>query len=238
MSNYNKKRGDIIWSLVQRISLRSGFIAKRFEVAGAVATYAMWLKARGLSDTKLFASREPMWKSVFDRLQKGPWTVLEFGVAAGAASKYWLSEIPNPDLRWHGFDVFTGLPEAWMRGGVEFAEEGAFDAGGKTPDIDDTRATWHVGLVDDTLPKLDFDGDGPVCVLLDFDLYGPTSFALNWLAGRLKPGDVLYFDEAYDPWHERRALDEFLDAGHKVKPLGSTGIALLLEYQGYEALTP
>jgi O-methyltransferase len=159
---------------------------------------------------------------------------LEFGVAAGAASRHWLSEINNPDLKWHGFDVFTGLPEAWTRGGVEFAEQGMFDAGGTPPDIRDPRVTWHVGLVEDTLPKLDLDINGALCVLLDFDLYGPTAFALNWLAERLKAGDLLYFDEAYDPWHERRAIDEFLDAGHRVRAIGATGIALMLEYERFE----
>jgi hypothetical protein len=68
-------------------------------------------------------------------------------------------------------------------------------------------------------------------VLFDLDLYEPSAFALQWLGGHLKRGDLLYFDEAYDPWHERRLLDESLDGGHRLRVIGSTGIALMLEYQ-------
>jgi hypothetical protein len=68
--------------------------------------------------------------------------------------------------------------------------------------------------------------------LFDLDLYEPSAFALKCIAGHLKPGDLLYFDEAFDPWHERRLLDELLDQGHRVRALGSTGIALMLEYEG------
>jgi hypothetical protein len=42
---------------------------------------------------------------------------------------------------------------------------------------------------------------------------------------RLRPGDVLYFDEIYDPFHERRGADEFLDAGHRLIPIGTTGMS-------------
>src|SRR5262245_32555337 len=117
MPSYNKKRGDIVWSLVQRLALKSEFAAKRLEMIGGVSSYAMWLKARGFDRAKHFTTREPMCQSIFPRLSTGTCTVLEFGVASGAATRFWLSEITNPDLRWHGFDVFTGLPEAWMRGG-------------------------------------------------------------------------------------------------------------------------
>ncbi len=140
--------------------------------------------------------------------------------------------LTNPDLRWHGFDTFSGLPEPWIRGGVEFARSRTFDRGDRTPDINDERVTWHVGRVEHTLPTAAIDFGPPLFVLLDLDLYVPSAFALRWLAGRLKPGDLLYFDEAYDPWHERRVLDEFLDEGHRVRAIGSTGVALMLEYLG------
>jgi hypothetical protein len=54
------------------------------------------------------------------------------------------------------------------------------------------------------------DARGRLFVVFDLDLYAPTAFALEWVTPKLKPGDLLYFDEAYDPWHERQALDEFL----------------------------
>jgi hypothetical protein len=80
-------------------------------------------------------------------------------------------------------------------------------------------------------PRRRSDFDPPLCVLFDLDLYEPSAFALGWLAGHLKRGDLPYFDEAYDPWHERRLLDEFLDAGHRVRTVVSTGLTLMLEYQ-------
>jgi hypothetical protein len=123
------------------------------------------------------------------------------------------------------------LPEPWIRSGIQFADVGTFDAGGAPPDIADPRVTWHVGRIEQTLPAAELDFEPPVCVLFDLDLYEPSAFALEWLMPHLKRGDLLYFDEAYDPWHERRLLDEFLDAGHRVRTIGSTGIALMLEYQ-------
>lgn len=165
-------------------------------------------------------------------LGSGRVTVLEFGVASGDATRHWLSTLRNPELRWHGFDTFTGLPEPWVRGGIEFAKAGTFDAGGVPPNITDERVTWHVGLIEDSLPAVDIDLSSPLCVLFDLDLYLPSKFALDWLIPHLKLGDLLYFDEAYDPWHERRLLDQFLDCGHRVQAIGSTGMALMLRYEG------
>jgi hypothetical protein len=159
-------------------------------------------------------------------------TVLEFGVAAGDATRTWLSLLPNPELSWHGFDTFTGLPTPWIRGDFTVAEAGTFDAGGGPPSIDDPRITWHAGLVEDTLPVARLDLGPPLFVLFDLDLYEPTAFALRWLAPHLKRGDLLYFDEAYDPWHERRLLDEFIDDGHQVRAVGSNSVGLMLEYAG------
>jgi hypothetical protein len=203
-------------------------LAKSLEIAGNVASFGMWQRSRGF-DGKVYATRERLWEAESGRFETGRVTVLEFGVAHGDATRFWLSMLPNAELRWHGFDTFEGLPEAWMRGGVQFAGRGLFDAGGKPPDIADPRVTWHPGRIDKTLPAADVDYSSRLCVLFDMDLYGPSAFALTSIGDKLKPGDVLYFDEAYDPEHERRALDEFLDRGYQVRVVGSTGIALMVE---------
>jgi hypothetical protein len=228
---YNKRAHDEVWSLVKWCSSRWPFFAKSLEISGNVASFATWQVARGLDGGAHYGSRERLWRSTSGRLRSGRVTILEFGVASGAATRFWLSTLANPELRWHGFDTFTGLPQPWIRGGVQFADAGEFDVGGRPPDIVDPRVTWHVGRIEDTLPKAELDLASRLCVLFDLDLYEPSAFALEWLSGHFKRGDLLYFDEGYDPWHERRALDEFLDRGHRVRTIGSTGIALMLEYQ-------
>ncbi len=224
MSRSNPTSHELVFSTVDGMASASQFLGRSIELAGNVAGYALWRQARGFRPRR-FLHRERLWRdALFPRL-KGPVTVLEFGVASGDATRFWLGALRQPDLRWHGFDTFTGLPEGWRRGGIEYSAQGRFDTGGAPPDISDSRVSWHVGLVEDTLPKLELPPDGQLCVLLDLDLYGPTAFALNWLANRLQPGDILYFDEIYDPWNERRALDEFLDVGNRLTPIGSTGMS-------------
>jgi len=228
VSGSNPKSHELVFWTVSRISSTSRFLGRAMELAGNVAGYALWCQERGFRPP-CYLHRERLWSdAVFPRLT-GPTTVIELGVAAGHATRYWLGALPNPDLRWHGYDTFRGLPEGWSRGGVEFSAPGRFDAGGAPPDIADTRVQWHVGLVEETLPQIDLRAGDRLCVLFDLDLYAPTAFALDWLGPHLRPGDVLYFDEIYDPWHERRALDEYLDAGHSLTPIGSTGMSAAFE---------
>lgn len=228
---YNKRSHDLVWSWLKRACSSSSLLAKSFEILGNVASFARWQTARGLDGGGLYATRARLWRAASVPLRRGKVTVLEFGVASGDATRFWLSMLKNPELEWHGFDTFTGLPEPWVRGGIQFADVGTFHAGGVPPDIHDPRVTWHEGRIEQTLPAAAINFDVPLCVLFDLDLYEPSAFALEWLTGRLKRGDLLYFDEAYDPWHERRVLDEFLDRGHRVRAIGSTGIALMLEYE-------
>ena len=220
-----------MWSWLKEACARSSFLAKFLEISGNVASFATWQGERGLDAGPRYRTREQLWRAASAPLRRGRATVLELGVASGDATRVWLSMIENPELQWHGFDTFTGLPAPWVRGGIRFADTGTFDAGGVPPNVADPRITWHTGRVEETLPTAEIDFAAPLCALFDLDLYEPSAFALDSLACKLKPGDLLYFDEAYDPWHERRLLDEFLDAGHRVRVVGSTGIALMLEYQ-------
>jgi hypothetical protein len=229
---YNKRSHDWVWSWLKDACRSSSLIAKFLEISGSVASFATWQSARELDGVPTYRTRGQLWQAASERLQRGKATVLELGVASGDATRFWLSMVRNPELEWHGFDTFTGLPEPWVRGGIRFAEPGTFDAGGAPPDVTDPRVIWHVGRIEETLPGAEIDFESPLCVLFDLDLYGPSAFALEWLLDHLKRGDLLYFDEAYDPWHERRLLDEFLDRGHRVRAIGSTGIALMLEYRG------
>lgn len=230
--NYNKRWHDAVWSTILATSRRSPFFGKSLELAGHVSSFGQWQRARGFQHARCHPNRQSLWATVLPRLASGPVTVLEFGVAQGATTREWLEAIDNPELRWHGFDVFTGLPQPWVRGGLEFAPKGAFDANGEPPSIDDSRVTWHAGLVEETLPRFELVDSGRLCVLFDLDLYEPKAFALDHLTPHLRPGAMLYFDEAYDPAHERRLIDEFIGRGHRLHAMGTTGIALLFEYQG------
>jgi len=158
---------------------------------------------------------------------------MEFGVAWGYATNWWLQRLPDRNLTWHGFDTFTGLPTTWDREGLIVAPLGAFSAHGDTPRIDDSRVEWHVGDVKQTLAARDWSGLGgrPLFVMFDFDLYEPTAVAMQALLPYFKAGDVLYFDEAFDAWNERRAIDELLLGRFHVTCLGSTATALALRLE-------
>jgi hypothetical protein len=231
-SVFDKRSHDLLWYWLTRVCSRSKLLARGLEIVGNIASFASWQMARGLEGGGRYPTRESLWRAEIPPLRIGKATVLEFGVALGHGTRLGLSMLHNDELRWHGFDTFTGLPQPWERGGLRFVDAGAFDVGGAPPQILDPRVTWHVGLLEETLPGVTIDFESPLLVLFDLDLYEPSAFALALLEERFKPGDILYFDEAYDPWHERRLIDEFVDRGHRVRALGSTGTALMLEYQG------
>lgn len=126
------------------------------------------------------------------------------------------------ELVWHGFDRFTGLPRAWRE-----HPQGAFDAGGKPPPVDDERVLWHVGDSQDTLGAIDLVAarNAQWLVIFDLDLYEPTAFAWEAIGTHLRPGDLLYFDEAMDG-DERRVLDEMVLPLMGCEPVGATPLAL------------
>jgi len=208
-------------------------IAGPFSQVGVLADYAQWKRARlAGAGRPLFSHREKLWQAMQPALaRRGALTALEFGVAWGYASSWWLERLPDPHLEWHGFDTFTGLPASWDRAGLTVYGAGAFSAQGKTPPIADPRVRWHVGDVAHAIGELDWQAARacPMFLLFDFDLYEPTRVALEAALPFLAPGDVLYFDEAFDAWNERKAIDELLLAHFCVRCLGSTATALALE---------
>jgi hypothetical protein len=160
---------------------------------------------------------------------------LEFGTAGGAALRWWLERNRNPASRFHSFDTFTGLPEDW--GGIK---AGTFTQGGRPPQVDDARVTFHVGLFTATLPGFLRAPRGPrrLVVHVDPDLYSSTLYVLTMLAPRLAAGDVLLladFCSMRHPTHVFRAFHDFVAAyglqyevlvssnfGHQVAALVST----------------
>ena len=191
--------------------------------AGQTADFIDWQQRVFGHPPTIFERREGLWERLAHRLDPNrPLIVLEFGVAWGYATNWWLRRLSGRDVVWHGFDRFTGLPRPWYT-----YERGAFDAGGKPPAIDDKRVRWHVGDVQDTLPTVDLVAarDAQWLVLFDLDIYEPTAFAWEVICPHLRPGDVIYLDEAMDR-EERRVLDEMILPSIGCEPVGITARGL------------
>jgi hypothetical protein len=191
--------------------------------AGQIADFIDWQHRVFAHQPTVLGRREELWERLAQRLDPSrPLVALEFGVAWGYATNWWLSRLGGCDVVWHGFDRFTGLPRAWRE-----HDEGAFDAGGKPPAIIDNRIRWHVGDVQDTLGAVDLAAmrDAQWLLLFDLDIYEPTAFAWKVLSPHLRPGDLMYFDEAMDV-DERRVLNEMILPSIGCEAVGSTALGL------------
>lgn len=174
-------------------------------------------------DARLFHSREQLWESFGDTLGKSEWIGFEFGVASGDATRTFMKmPYATKCLQWNGFDTFLGLPDAWGD-----LPKGAFSTGGDSPLIQNAIVKWHIGLIQETrvgINSLSFL-DKKFLVVFDFDLYSATKSAWDVISKFLKPGDIIYFDEAYES-DESRIISEIMDSKLKVKILGYTTMAI------------
>ena len=129
--------------------------------------------------------------------------VTEFGVGSGRSLRMTQELLPL-DVAVHGFDTFTGLPQAW---GNEPA--GSYSTGGIVPSIEG-KVYFHKGLFGNTItPFLEQSGEDAFLAYanVDCDLYSSTLDILERMHGRLVPGTVLVFDEymGHPTWRQ----DEF-----------------------------
>ena len=131
--------------------------------------------------------------------------VCEFGVGSGRSIRMSQELLPL-DVTIHGFDTFTGLPQAW---GNE--PKGAYSTGGVIPKIEG-EVFFHQGLFSDTIaPFLESEYVDPDAVLayanIDCDLYSSTLDILEGMSRRIVPGTILIFDEyiCHPSWRQ----DEF-----------------------------
>ena len=129
--------------------------------------------------------------------------VAEFGVGSGRSLRMTQELLPL-DVPIHGFDTFTGLPQAW---GNEPA--GSYSTGGVVPAMDG-KVYFHKGLFRDTIkPFLEEAGDDAFLAYanIDCDLYSSTLDILESMHGRVVPGTILIFDEyiGHPTWRQ----DEF-----------------------------
>lgn len=138
---------------------------------------------------------------------------LEFGVASGRTINHMASLRPGESF--HGFDVFSGLPEAWRTG----FDQGAFARENLPVVIENVELI--TGLFEDTLvPFLESHAGDLAFLHVDCDLYGGTVTILDACKDRIKAGTVIVFDEYfnYPGWeqHEYLAWQQFC-AEHDVE---------------------
>ena len=215
-----------VQSYLASAALGSAAARRMLTEVSTVVDYSNW-QHETFGNAELIPTKGALWKMLSAHIRSSgeEWHALEFGVAFGHATCWWLRHHDKSVIAtWDGFDRFTGLPRSYRH-----FSTGSFDTGGKTPRINDDRITWHCGDVEETIGKLDESriASGQRFVLFDLDLYEPSRVAWEWLRPHLQPGDLLYFDEAYDD-NERRLLNEdVLPAGSYSRVAGTAhGIAL------------
>lgn len=135
--------------------------------------------------------------------------VLEFGVASGETTALIAGAVSQ---NVYGFDSFEGLPEDW----THFQRQGRFSRSGEFPPDMPDNVVLVKGWFDESLPPFVADHTGDVRFLhVDCDLYSSTRTILSNLAGQIKAGTVILFDEYfnYPGWqqHEYKAFMQFVD---------------------------
>lgn len=147
----------------------------------------------------------------FKRAYKGPFSILEFGVADGyafAKKAYATRYLGMEDsIVCHGFDSFEGLPETNDQrdlGGVAGADWKAGQYRGRYEELRDyldaryRNCRLHRGMFDATLtPEFlqTLRVEKPILVWIDCDYYTSARAVLERLIPYLPSGCVVYFDE-------------------------------------------
>jgi hypothetical protein len=230
LSERNRRKSD------QRIARLTKFLypgKSLLRICSTLYGQIMFLKwlldcppSRKTPSYRHFSTRQELWIFIVEKLRhRDIGYVLEFGVANGDGTRFWLANLN--DIAYHGFDCFTGMPENYRQ-----VPKGVFDLNGHPPpQISDTRVIWHIGLVQETLLGFEIPSDRPKLVLFDLDLYGPTSFALKKVIPHLRHSDLIFFDEAWDDAEGVVARDFFAKSKNMRLMASATG-CMVLEFIG------
>ncbi len=212
-----------------RLFRASSRLRQKMVNVGEIADFVGWMGAN-FSDAAVVPTREKLWDLMVRRLSQPAIRGVEFGVAFGYSTEWWLTRLPGSGVSWDGFDRFTGLPRAWRD-----LPAGAFDNQGQPPDLADPRVVWHVGDVENTITDLIVDRTTPqqLVVLFDLDIFEPSLRAWEHLRDSLRPGDLLYFDEAFDD-DERLLLDRHILPAGRYQCVGATPTALALQVEAVD----
>jgi len=184
------------------------------DLMGAFAdiSSAVAFEKAHLAQAAHFKNRAQLYRYALDQVGHNDGLFLEFGVYKGDSINR-LAGL-KPDVQWHGFDSFVGLPEAWTLG----ARRSAFSVGGKLPPVR-RNVTLIKGFFEDTLPAFATAQRGAKVAFLhvDCDLYSATRTIFTKLAEMLQPGTIVIFDEFinYTGWQEGeyKAFMEFTREG-------------------------
>jgi len=227
---------------LKKILYLNNSLARKFKVLGELADYTLWISTIESNNQKNRGGggrlrRESLWLQMLRDNPSEPIKVIELGVAWGYITNWFCENGPSretPEGKKNNksevtsvdsFDLFTGLPEAWRN-----HPKGFFANDGIPPSISDSRVKFHVGYVEEKISELNLTQltKSKLIILFDLDLYAPTLAAYEFLAPAIKPGDLLYFDEAFDK-DERRILEENIEKDFSYKILGSTPLALSIK---------
>jgi hypothetical protein len=185
----------------------------RLDVVFNLPKIETWRKQHA-KNCPLFAERKQMYDYLQSTvLQNSAIDYLEFGVYQGASIAHWLRINTSPESRFYGFDTFTGLPENWKKFSADMNKD-AFDCGGATPQLGDSRVTFVKGLFQDTLDEFlaGFQPRSPLVLHNDSDLYSSTLYVLTRCHDLLVPGSIVIFDEFSSVLNEFRALHDYCSA--------------------------
>ena len=157
-------------------------------------------------DAPAFYSAQELRTHVFSEGLKLDGLLLEFGVCHG----HTIRELAAQTERtiW-GFDSWQGFKETWRPG----FEKGHFAC--DVPEVPKNVRLVSGYFEDSLLPWLVTHPEPVAFAHLDADLYSSTRTVLIGIAGRLKRGSVLLFDEFFGyegwQWHEAKAFQELVE---------------------------
>ena len=208
---FSRLKLHIIFKPFENIFLNIAYLSK----------LSSWISANPKGKFNDFYNKKVVYQDRFklhefvikDEIQNQAIDYLEFGVASGIAIKWWVEYNKNPESRFYGFDVFTGLPENF---GV--MKKHHYDTEGETPNIKDDRVKFIKGLFQDSLPGFlnNYNSNQRKVIHMDADLYSSTLYVLTKLLPILKKDDIIIFDEFGVPTHEFKAFTEIVSS-YKLK---------------------
>lgn len=165
-------------------------------------------EAEHLLEVPKFKSRADLYRHALEEVTIPDGLHLEFGVYKGASINR-LAGL-RPGVRFHGFDSFRGLPEAWNAGALK----GAFSVRGRLPPVRD-NVELVPGFYDATLPPFAAANAGRRIAFMhvDCDLYSSTKCVLGNLRELIAAGTVIVFDEFFNfpNWRNSGECKAFMD---------------------------